>query len=234
VVERPVGDDLRERLGVDAGYAPNGWDPDLAQEAAAAQAPQLDADKLTLVHTGKLSGGWGRDPGPLFAAMRRVAEHDPRGAARLQLVLAGRLDREEQSLIEQAQLGGMIRHVGMLTRAQSMALQREADVLVLITSPTLVWELPGKVFEYFGAGRPILALAKDNEAARVVQETATGWTVAPDDVEAITAALRRLLTDGAELRYELDRLAPYLYPAPAEVVEAEIERAIGARPARAR
>ena len=59
----------------------------------------------------------------------------------------------------------------MLSRGDAIALQRSADVLVLLTSPTLVWELPGKVFEYFGARRPILALAKDNEAARLVEET---------------------------------------------------------------
>lgn len=229
-VERPVAEDLRERLGVDAGHAPNGWDPDLALEAAEAQAsaPELDASLLTLVHTGKLTGGWGRHPGALFQAMRRLRDEDAQLAARLQLVLAGRLDQEEQSLIAQADLGQMVRHVGMLTRAQAMALQRSASVLLLITSPTLVWELPGKVFEYFGAGRPILALAKDNEAAHVVEETGTGWTVAPDDIDAIAAVLRRLLSDGVGLNNDGRQLAQYIYPAPAAVVETEIERAIGA------
>ena len=228
VVERPVGEDFSDRLGVDAGYAPNGWDPDLAAEADAAQAPALDGHAVTLVHTGKLTGGWGRHPGALFDALRRLREDDPEAAGRLQLVLAGRLDREEQRLVEQAGLGQMIRHVGVLTRAQSMALQRRADVLVLITSPTLVWELPGKVFEYFGAGRPILALAQDNEAARIIEETGTGWTVPPRDVDAIEATLRRFVRAGPNLSYDEARLAPYVYPAPAEVVEAEIERAITA------
>jgi glycosyltransferase involved in cell wall biosynthesis len=229
VVERPVGEDFRSRLGVDAGYAPNGWDPDLAADADAAQAPILDGHAVTLVHTGKLTGGWGRHPGALFEAMRRLRADDPDAAERLQLVLAGRLDLQEQRLIEQAELGPMIRHVGALTRAQSMALQRRADVLLLITSPTLVWELPGKVFEYFGARRPILALAQDNETARLIEETGTGWTVPPRDVDAIEATLRRLAREGAELSYDEARLAPYVYPAPAEVVEAEVERAIEAR-----
>jgi glycosyltransferase involved in cell wall biosynthesis len=229
VVERPVGEDFRRRLGVDAGYAPNGWDPDLEAEAEDAVAPALDGDALTLVHTGKLTGGWGRHPGALFEALRRVRQETPDLAARVRLVLAGRLDQEEQRMIEQAQLGDMLRHVGVLTRAQSMALQRRADVLVLITSPTLVWELPGKVFEYFGARRPILALAHNNEAARLVEETRTGWTVPPGDVDAIAAALRRLAVEGADLPVDQARLADYIYPAPAVVVESEIERAVGAR-----
>jgi len=50
---------------------------------------------------------------------------------------------------------------------------------------------------------------------------------------AATAVLRRLARDGTELRFERERLARYVYPAPAEAVEVEIERAIAARSARA-
>jgi glycosyltransferase involved in cell wall biosynthesis len=229
VVERPVGEDFRERLGVDVGYAPNGWDPELEREADEALAPQLEDAAITIVHTGKLTGGWGRHPGALFDAMRRLREEDPQAGARVRLVLAGRLDEDERQLIDEARLDGMVRHVGVLTRAQAMALQRRADVLLLITSPTLVWELPGKVFEYFGAGRPILALAHENEAAQVVQETGTGWTVPPRDVDAIVAVLRRLALEGAKWPIDRGRLEPYIYPRPAEVVEAEVERAIATR-----
>jgi glycosyltransferase involved in cell wall biosynthesis len=253
VVEQPVGEDFRSRLGVDAGYAPNGWDPELdpgwtenperveEPETVDAQADATnptggraaqDGNTVTLVHTGKLTGGWGRSPEALFAAMRRLREQEPQIASRLRVVLAGRLDSDEQRLIDEARLDGMLRHVGMLSRTDAMALQRSADVLLLITSPTLVWELPGKVFEYFGAGRPILALAHENEAARVVQETDTGWTVPPRDVDAIAAILKRLVLDGTRLRIDPQKLAPYIYPRPAEVVEAEIERAIAARAAR--
>jgi glycosyltransferase involved in cell wall biosynthesis len=229
VVERPVAEDFRRRLGVDAGYVPNGWDPDLAGEADTAQPPELDRRKLTLVHTGKLSGGWGRHPGTLFEALRRLRDRDPQLADRLQLVLAGRLDHNEQRLIAAAGISEIVRHVGMLSRAESIALQRRADVLVLLTSPTLVWELPGKVFEYFGARRPILALAKDNEAAQLIEETGTGWTVPPDDVDAILERLEELARAGAALEYDDARLASYVYPAPAEALEAEIELAIDAR-----
>jgi len=230
VVERPVAEDFCRRLGVEAGYVPNGWDPELEREADAAEAPEVAPGPLTLVHTGKLSGDWGRSPQPLFEALRLLLEREPDLPTRLQVVLAGRLDHEEQRMIAAARLERVVRHVGMVSRAEAMALQRRADVLLLLTSPTLVWELPGKVFEYFGARRPILALARDNEAARVIEETATGWTVAPDDVEAITARLSALLHDGAAaLEYDERRLGRYIYPAPALALESEIEAAIARR-----
>jgi glycosyltransferase involved in cell wall biosynthesis len=233
VVERPVGEDFRSRLGVDAGYVPNGWDPDLEEEAVSASIPELKGRALTLVHTGKLSGGWGRNPAPLFEALRRLKAVDEGLSDKLQLVLAGRLDADEQRLIAEAGLESIVSHQGMLSRAEAMALQRRADVLILLTSSTLVWELPGKVFEYFGARRPILALADGNEAARVIEETRTGWTVPPEDVDAIVARLSRLLREGPALDYDDSLIAPYVYPAPVEALEEEIERALSARRATA-
>ena len=229
VVERPVGDDFRGRLGIDPVYIPNGWDPELEDEAASATPPAIDPDRFTLVHTGKLSGGWGRHPGPLFEALARLRSVDPNAAARLELVLAGRRDSEEQRLIAGLQLGGMVRHLGELPRAEALALQRQADALLLLTSRTLVWELPGKVFEYMGARRPVLALAADNEATRVVDEAGIGWTVPPDDVDAILAAVRGMLRGELAKAYAPRDLERFVYPAPAEALATEIERAVAAR-----
>lgn len=230
VVERPVGNDFHERLGVDAAYVPNGWDPEL--EADPGRGPELDPERVSLVHTGKLSGGWGRHPGTLFEALALLLHRDPTLARRIELVLAGRLDSHEKELIEGLELGAIVRHVGQLSRTESIDLQRRADALLLLTSSNLVWELPGKFFEYIGARRPILALAHANEAARLVGETGTGRTVPPDDVDAIAAALGDLARDGLTEAYAPRATARYVYPAPAEAMAAEVERAIAAQEGR--
>jgi glycosyltransferase involved in cell wall biosynthesis len=232
-VEVPVADDFRTRLGIDATVVPNGWDPELAADADAASTPPLDEGRFILMHTGKLSGGWGRDPAPLLEALARLRAESPDEAARIQLVLAGRLDRDERLLIESFALGDLVRHVGHLSRAQSLALQRRADALVLITAPQLAWELPGKLFEYLGASRPVLALASGNEAARVVDETGVGWNVPPDDPAAIAAALRRAAAGELGRAYAPRGLERYTYPGPAElmagVLESAVERTRGRR-----
>jgi glycosyltransferase involved in cell wall biosynthesis len=229
VVERSVGEDFRGRLGVDASYVPNGWDPELESEAADAELPPLPEGRTLLVHTGLLSGPWGRHPGKLFEALRRLVERDPGSRERIALVLAGRLDREEERLISGAGLDGVVFHVGHLSRAQSLALQRRADALVLLTSSELPWELPGKFFEYVGAERPILALAAGNEAERLVRETGTGLTVSPDDVAAIERGLAAALDGELAQAYRPRGLEGYVYPAPARAMEDQIERAILAR-----
>jgi hypothetical protein len=232
VVERPVGEDFHSRLGVEAVHVPNGWDSELEREVCESELPILPDDRVLLVHTGRMLGSWGRSPLPLLRALTRLRAEQPELASRLLLVLAGRPDREEQELIDGFPLRELIHRVGHLSRGGAMALQRRADVLVLLTAPNLVWELPGKVFEYIGARGPILALAAGNEAARVVQETCTGITVSPDDQGAIVAALAAAaLGELATARKPRDT-GIYEYPAPACAMAAEIEHAIAARRSR--
>ena len=225
-VQRPVADDLHDRLGVDAAYVPNGWDAELASEAKDAQIPALDEGRKTLVYTGKLRGRADRDPTPLLEALRRLHGDSPTTAEQLQLVIAGRLDRDERELLESFALGGLIRHVGYLSRAQSLALQRRADALVVITAPDVVWELPGKLLEYLGSGRPVLALAAGNETARLVTETGTGIAVPPADIDAIVAALRLVVSGQLARDYAPHGLGEYTYPQPAERMAEVIEEAI--------
>jgi glycosyltransferase involved in cell wall biosynthesis len=229
VVQEGVGDDFRTRLGIDAAYVPNGWDPDLATEADSAELPELPANRTLLVHTGTLSGPWGRHPGKLLEGLRRLIEHDPEARTRIALVLAGRLDQREQELIARSGLDGVVTHIGHVSRAQALALQRRADALLLITSREVSWELPGKFFEYLGAKRPILALAEGNEAARMVRDMGTGLTVAPDDSEAIERGLASVLDGELNRAFAPRGLDRFTYPAVAREMEEQIERAIRAR-----
>lgn len=219
----PIARDLEQRLAANAVHIPNGWDPDLEGEVARAQPPALEEGVVNLVHTGTMSGGWGRDPRPLLEALRRLAVDEPEIGARLRLVLAGRLDTDEARLVQEPGLQGVVRHVGMLGRFESVALQRRAQALVLLTSRN-VGEATGKLFEYLASGRPLIALAEGNEAARIVQATGAGVAVAPDDVDAITGVLRQAAQ--GRLPYEPHGLDAYTYPGPADALAGVLERVL--------
>lgn len=221
---RPIAEDFAARLGVAAHHVPNGWEPMSADGGATTSL--LEPGRVNLVYTGTLSGGWGRDPRPLLAALRELGD-EPEVARRLRLVIAGRLSEREAALLDE--LGGpLVRHVGMLDREAAQALQRGAAGLVLITSRNPS-EATGKLFEYLGAGRPILALAEGNEAARIVTETRTGLTVAPDDEAAIAAALRRAAQGALAAAHHPVGLEPYTYPGPALAVERIVEEVLARR-----
>jgi glycosyltransferase involved in cell wall biosynthesis len=223
---RPIMEDLRARYGAGGACVPNAWDPDLEPEVAQARPPELSGDRVNLVFTGTLAGVRGHDDRALFEALRRVSREQPRTASRLRLVIAGRLTHEELSVLRAPELSPLVELVGALPRPAAIALQRRGDALLLVTSNhTSI--VTGKLFEYLTAGRPILALAGDNEAARIIRETGTGEIVPPDDVDAIVAGLRRVAD--RSLAFAPRGVERYTYAASAAALVEEIEQAIARR-----
>ncbi len=227
-VSRPIAEDFSARLGVAATHIPNGWDPRWDALVSGASGVKLEPDTISVVHTGSLGGGVWRDPEPLFTAMRWIAAHRPDASRRLRLVLAGPLDPRLNELLEQAD-GASVRYVGQLSRGAALARQRSAHALLLVASPHRASATPGKLYEYLAAGKPIIALAGEGETAQIVQETRTGMTVAPDDVEGVVHALLAAVDGILGAAYAPRGLDRYVYPAPAEAVVELVERAIERR-----
>jgi hypothetical protein len=120
----------------------------------------------------------------------------------------------------------------MLDHGEALALQRSADVLLLLTAADTS-AATGKIFEYLGAGRPIIALAREsNQAAQIVRETNTGVAVAPDDRAAIGDALRLAASGELQRRYAPRNIERYNYPGPAQAMAELVEEAIARKASR--
>jgi glycosyltransferase involved in cell wall biosynthesis len=76
-----------------------------------------------------------------------------------------------------------------------------ADVLVAILEADAgVFSVPSKVLSYFCAGKPVLlAVPKENLAARIVEQAHAGLVVGPTEVNAFCSAARRFI-DSPQLR----------------------------------
>jgi glycosyltransferase involved in cell wall biosynthesis len=144
-------------------------------------------------------------------------------------VIAGRLLDGEANVLRAPDLAPVVHVAGALSRPAAIALQRRADALLLVSSH-LKSHATGKLFEYLTADRPILALAGANEAARIVGETGTGEVVAPDDVDGIVAALRRVAQ--GSLTFAPRGVERYTYASAAQQLAGEVEVAIGRRAGR--
>ena len=216
-------DDLRTRFGRAGAVVPNGWDSELEPEVARATPPPLDRDRVNLVYTGTLGGVRGHDDRALLEALRRLVREDPETVSRLRLVIAGRLMDHEADILRAPDLAPIVHLAGALPRTAAIALQRRADALLLVTShhKSIVH---GKLFEYLAAEKPILALAGDNEPARIVRETQTGEVFPPDDVDAIVRGLRRVAERA--LSFAPRGVERYTYEEAARTLSNEIEVAI--------
>jgi len=223
-VAQPLVDYFRDELAANATLVPNGWDPERLEGAGPASnavAGLLDPQRVSLVHAGRLEVV-GRDPAPLVEAMRRLAAEDPDTAERLELVFAGSFTPRELELLGSDVAPGRIVVAGNLPRAEALALQRAADGLLLITAGTRTHEVTGKVFEYLGAGRPILALADGTEAARVVGEAHAGLSVPVAEADAARRALEAFATGSVPAPPD-DARSAWAYPAVAELMAEQVE-----------
>lgn len=129
-----------------------------------------------------------RSPATLVAAMRLLAEDPPDGPPPA-LTVMGTLMEEEAALLSSAP---GCRTLPRGPRALALALQREADELIVTTAPGEQSAATGKLFEYLGSARPIIALAEGSEAARLVREMDAGAVTLPDDPRPVVEAIRRL------------------------------------------
>ncbi len=226
-VTEPIAADLRERFGRPVETVTNGFDPDGMQASPAGIDGMLSRDRRSLVHTGNLAYG-GRPLTPLLDALRELAASAPE-ADRLEVVLVGPVTASERETVRQAALGDAVRLIGPVPHETALALQRQADGLLVITGPEQTGVATGKLFEYLTAGRPIVVIGDDTAAAEIVRRLDAGIAVPADDPKAIAQGLRRFLAAPGDIpRPRRDALIPFGYPALAAQMAEQVERAVAA------
>jgi hypothetical protein len=223
-VTRPIVEDVRSRLGVDAVTITNGFDPEDEAEIGAA-SELLDPNRFSLVHTGRLSLSH-RSLEPFLDGIRILRSENRDLADRLEVLFAGSVTDEERTLLSAPDLAETVRFVGWLERPRALALQRAADALLVVTGSASQRSVAtGKLFEYLGARRPILVLGKETEAARIVAETRAGLAVSVSDATAIADGLRQLVAAPPE-GPEQERVVDYTYPVLIDRIRAVIDRIV--------
>ena len=238
-VTRPIAADLHSRLGIEPRLIPNGYDPDERGRAAGDDASSpasgddlLDPRRHSLVHTGR-SAVAERTPTVVFDALRELQRANPGVAERLELVFAGPSTPDEAAQLADPAMHDTARSVGLLDRSRVLALQRGADsLLVLAGGPRERSLATGKLFEYLTAGPPILVVGARSEAARIVEETGTGFAVSADSPRAVADGLARLLA-GVDIERRIERIERYSWAVLAEQA-AELIETVCSTPARSR
>jgi glycosyltransferase involved in cell wall biosynthesis len=217
-ISAPLAEDAAGRFGVRAEVITNAFDPEEEVDEAAADG-LLRPGRHSVVHTGRMAVS-GRSPAPLLAAVARLR---PEVGEKLDVVLAGPVTEDERRLIAEAETGGVVRWVGSLGREQTLALQRSADTLLVLargaSGPSVA---TGKLFEYLGAGRPILVLGDGTAAAEIVRSAGAGIVASAENPAEIAAALERLVDDPPSPA-KPSAVEPYAFPAVAEKLAALIE-----------
>ena len=141
--------------------------------------PELSAPdreiKFRLVHTGLFAADG--NPLNLWDALARRCAADPAFRARLEIRLAGKVDAAVTDAIRARGLGDNLVELGYLPHDETVREQRAADILLLPLrqEPEYAKVLPGKIFEYLAARRPVLGIGQeDGAAAAVLRDAGAG------------------------------------------------------------
>lgn len=162
----------------------NGFDPD-----PFIQAPNLASDKIEILHAGELYHG--RDPKPLFEALRRAEISCPQACWKLTF-----LGRANNRVSESSPRNCTSRIIAepQAPYLAAKARMRSAHILLLLDTPGRQIGVPAKLYEYIGAGRPLLVLAEpDSDTANITRQSGLPHRIAsPTDPAAIAQALIEL------------------------------------------
>ena len=146
-------------------------------------------DRFTVLHAGRLSGD--RDLQGFLGGFQMFLGQDAERRARTQLVLIGPHDEGPVRQVRQHGLEGVVRFLGQVPHKEAMEMEAGAHVLLLIKhrDPQFRELIPGKLYEYLGARKPILAVAGQSPAAELVRGLRAGWVASPDSPELVALAL---------------------------------------------
>ncbi|MCI0707103.1 MAG: glycosyltransferase [Ignavibacteriae bacterium] len=164
-------------------YLPNGFD---AADYPSDEQPVKD--KFTVTYTGSMYGL--RNPKTFLQAVEELVGESKIAQEKIRLKFIGRFGSEVQEMFRASSIRESIEVVPYLPHGESIRELLRAHTLLLVVDETKDSReiVPGKVFEYIGARRPILALASDGAAAELLRETRSGYVAPNTDILAIKNA----------------------------------------------
>ncbi|HAL55711.1 MAG TPA: hypothetical protein DCP63_04350 [Bacteroidetes bacterium] len=164
-------------------YLPNGFDGEDYPNVS----PRTDGI-FTITYTGSMYGK--RNPRTFLRAVEELVREKRVERENIRLKFIGRFGAEVNEMLRSSSLGDRIEIISYLPHSRSVEELLLADALLLIVDEANGSEeiVPGKVFEYLGAGRPIIALAPEGAIADLMRETKAGIVAPNRDIAAIQSA----------------------------------------------
>lgn len=156
---------------------------------------QLTA-KFEIGHFGSMS--FARNPEVVWKALAELLKEIPTLKKDLSIRLVGPVDFSVFERIETHQLTSFVDHSALVTHQESILAQQQTQILLLVANNTgnVKGILTGKLFEYLGAGRPILAIGeKDSNMQGVIETTNAGQFADYHDIELVKNTLRKWYSD---------------------------------------
>jgi glycosyltransferase involved in cell wall biosynthesis len=151
-------------------HVPNGYD--------SSDFPIIEPrrnDKFTVTYTGSMYGR--RNPSSLFAAIELLINRGEINPGEIHLRFVGRFGSEVHEMFDSASFSKSIEIINYVPHDKSIEYLMTSDALLLIVDESKESDeiVPGKVYEYIGVVKPLIAIAPQQSAiAQLIKQTSAG------------------------------------------------------------
>lgn len=155
--------------------------------------------KFTIAHIGSLLSD--RNPRVLWKALAELIKNNPDFKQDFELKLAGKVSTQILNTLEEFKLSPYVNNMGYISHQQAITEQRTSQVLLLleIDSEETRAIIPGKLFEYMAAERPILAIGPEkSDAEALIKQTNTGQYFCYDEKDRIADCIEKMYQQYSE------------------------------------
>lgn len=150
----------------------NGYDPEDYRE----NIEVLD-NKFSITHVGSMNKD--RNPVILWEAIKELSSQSEEFKNSIEIQLIGQVDFSILQSIENYGLNGFLNKIDHIPHKKAIEKLETSQILLLPINdtPNINGVVPGKLFEYFGAKRPILCIGKKDADAGVIISKAKAGAV---------------------------------------------------------
>lgn len=176
-------------------YIPNGYDEDEYQYLR--KYRRSASKKLKIVYTGRLFKN--RNPYLIIEALYKIKKENPSLLNNVIFEFYGYIESIQRNkitqLINKYSLQKYFKFIECIPYEESKKKQIQADILLLIvdTGKTSEGVLPGKLFEYIAAQRPILGIMPKGDASNIIENGKLGWWVESHDLQGFCQTLKKII-----------------------------------------
>jgi hypothetical protein len=143
---------------------------------------------------------------PFLKALKIVMDRVPDMERTCRVDFFGPRESENDAAVEELGLGGVVSFHDTVSHTEALNIEKRSHILLLIkhTNPVYNGIVPGKLYEYIGARRPILALSPEGEASDIVRRLGRGEIASQDDPERIAERIEKMHRKHLEGTLETD------------------------------
>jgi len=177
----------------------NGFDPADFEEKIGERDPDF-----TICHIGSMNKD--RNPAILWKALAQLKKGNAEFSKKLKIKLIGQVDFSILEAIGRHGLEENLERLNFLPHAEVIQHMKKAQLLLLPinSTPNAMGILPGKLYEYLGAQRPVLAIGPlTSDAAKVLRLTQAGAINDYPDLEGLKNNLNRYFRQYQEGQLEV-------------------------------